>query len=178
MNLRPYIFLAPLAAGHLLLVGLGASYVDLTRLGPIGEALNLYGEATGSSHSYGFFAPGVGSQVRARFEVVDESGKNEMISLQSGASHEGDLRVGNIIDQFVHMLDEVEEQENLRRSLAASLAGSVFGEYPKAREVVVHLDEFVPVSMADYRAGERAKWDEIYTARFRNDAPTTAEANL
>lgn len=148
---------------HLFLVMLGAGNVDLERLGIFGQAIAFYGAVSGSAESYGFFAPGVSSQLEVLFDLTDRSGKTRTISLETGASHEADLRVGNVIGQFSN---ESEEPEKLQRSVAASLAGTVFGRYPEAKEVNVRLEEFTPVSMADYRVGKRPQWAPIYQAKF------------
>ena len=156
---------------HFLVMIAGAASIDLSNLGFAASPLDLYGALSGANRRYGFFAPGVGSQSRARFEVIEHDGNKFEQSLLDGSSHEADLRVGNIIDMFLRMDDDADD---MRRALAASLAGTFFGRHPNARDVVVHLDEFEPVSMAQYRAGERPTWDEIYTARFRHEQASTA----
>jgi len=168
---RKYRIWIPIAICHLLLVLLGASYIDLSTLG--GKYLGYYGALSGAGNSYGFFAPGVSGQLRARFEVVDRNGIQKEVSLTSSASHEAELRVGNIIDQFAGDVEEDEDddedgsaQEDLHRSLAASLAGTVFGHHPEANQVVVQFEEMVPVSMKAYREGTRSQWTSLYEAKF------------
>lgn len=162
---------------HLLLVTMGASSVDFDALGSLGEVLDYYGEISGSSRSYGFFAPGIGKEVAARFEVINHAGERATATILTGHSHEADVRISNIVDQFAAIDGDAEDAEDVRRSLAASLAGSVMGQQPDAMEVVVHLDEFAPVSMPAWRGGARPDWAEIYTARFRRAGAATAEVN-
>ena len=172
MSSRFYPALILLGGLHLLLVILGASYTDLSAFGPVGEVINYYGEMSGSNKSYGFFAPGVGAQARTRFEMIDASGKSTLVSLENSRSHEADLRINNITSQMTPDSDEVDVEEvarDLRRSVAASLAGKVFGRFRTARSVIVHVDEFNPVNMPEYRLGQRPKWEEIYQATFVQD---------
>ena len=170
MKKRTRRLLLGLALTHLMLVTLGAAYIGFDRLGQVGEALDYYGVLSGSGNTYGFFAPGVGGEVRARFTRIDGKGNVTQTTLRSGSSHESDIRFGNIIDQFEDNADaddnDDDDATDLRRSLAASLAGKIFARYPDTHAVEVHLDEFDPVSMADYRKGTRPQWKEYYTARF------------
>ena len=157
------------ATAHLILVAIGASTVSLGGLGLLGSALDRYGALSGASSHYGFFTPGVSFQLGARFDIIDGAGVTTSASLANGASHEADIRVGNIIDQFGRMEDEDEDEAEavrLRRSLAASLAGKMFARYPEANAVVVRLETFTPVAMDAWRRGERPKWSPLYTAKF------------
>ena len=174
---RGYLWLA-LAAGHLGLVALGAGSVNLRDLGLPGRALEEYGALSGASSGYGFFAPGVGFQLGARFDIIDKGGVTTPDSLATGASHEADIRVGNIIDQFGRVDDEDDEEAaaRVRRALAASLAGTLFGRHPDAAAVVVRLQSFTPVSMEAWRSGERPRWAPVYTAKFVHLAQPEAES--
>jgi hypothetical protein len=154
------------AAAHLILVTIGASTVSLGGLGFLGSALDRYGALSGASASYVFFAPGVSSQLDVRFDIIDGAGVTTSASLSSGASHEAELRIGNIIDQFGRLGDDEEESVRLRRSLAASLAGKMFARYPEARAVVVRLETFEPVAMDAWRRGERPRWSPLYAVKF------------
>src|SRR5262245_49008696 len=124
------------AVGHLIVVALGATGVSPRLLGLPGQAIDVYMALTGAGHRFGFFAPEVTSQPWASFEVIDGEGKTTTTSLETGSSHEADLRVGDIIDVFGSLGDDA---EGLRHDLAASLAGTILGRHPDAREVVVRL---------------------------------------
>ena len=54
---------AVLAAAHLTLVVCGAARLRPPH-GPAGSAVRFYGALSGSDNGFGFFAPGVASQVR------------------------------------------------------------------------------------------------------------------
>jgi hypothetical protein len=152
-----------IALVHLSLMALGASYIGYSWAGFLEPALNYYGDLSGAGNGYGFFAPGVYSQLRALFEVTDKSGNVQTVNLATGASHEADLRVGDIIDQFGN---DVEDSVKYQRALSSSLAGTIFGRYPDAETVNVRLEKFDPVSMGDYRNGHRAHWDSVYQAKY------------
>lgn len=167
------------AAGHLVLVTLGASRVSLRELELPGRALDAYGALSGASSSYGFFSPGVGFQLGARFDVIDLEGRAVSASLATGSSHEADIRVGNIIDQFGSLGDDGDDEAApaVRRSLAASLAGKMFARYPDARAIVVRLETFEPVAMEAFRRGERPRWSPLYTAKFVHEARPEVESD-
>lgn len=160
---RYHVYLG-IAVFHLSLVTLGAAKVDYGALPKIGRFLTFYGNLTGSNNSYGFFSPGVFDQLRARFEVIDQNGKSQFVPLESGVSHEADLRVGNIIDQLQNDFDD--DKMKFQRSLSRSLVGTIFGRYPEAERVTVYLDRFDTISMDEYRKGERPKWSPVYQATF------------
>jgi hypothetical protein len=176
---RRHLWLAA-ATGHLCLVTLGASTVSLRGLGLPGRALDEVGSLSGANSGYGFFTPGVTSQLGARFDLIDRDGRRTTASLATGASHEADLRVGNIVSQFGSLDDDddgdEEETAHLRRSLAASLAGTMFARYPEAAVVVVRLETFTPASMEAWRGGERPEWRPVYTAKFVHQAQPEVES--
>lgn len=186
----PYKNQAGLGLGlcHLVLVALGASYVDLSGLGSVGRILEYYGELSGAGNGYGFFAPGISGQLRVRFDSYDSEGRRSPLVVASPlTTHEANLRMGNIIDQFpVEDLGEGESQPlpeessedgavakkvvlatQLKRSLAASLALHIFKSHPEVKQLAVYLEEFSPVSMEEYRDGILSEWRTLYQAKFR-----------
>jgi len=155
-----------IALAHLVLVTLGAAYFDIDRFGALEPAVSYYGALSGSSNSYGFFAPGIESQLHAVFEVRDARGRERLVPLESGDSAEADLRVGNIIDKFAPDSEDNISDVQLQRSLSASLARVLFMRIPDARSVNVRLEEYRPVSMNDYKKNKRGYWHPLYSARF------------
>jgi hypothetical protein len=119
-----------------------------------------YGALSGTDSSYGFFAPAVGTQLRVSFELTREDGTKTTDVLTTGASHEADLRIGDMVAIF-WMADE-----DLQRSLAASWAGRMLARHPEATRVVVHLDAYELPTMAEYQRGERPDWAPHYEAEF------------
>jgi hypothetical protein len=114
----------------------------------------------------------VSGQLIAHFDALDGDGRWADVSLATGSSHEADLRVGNIIDQFW----VEEDAPGAERALAASLAGTIFGRHPEAREVAVRLEYFEPASMEAYRLGDRPRPSPLYEARFARRAQPPAGA--
>ena len=54
---------------HLFLVVMGATQMDMKGFGYAGKVIAYYGAITGSGSHFDFFAPSVGSPMRAVFEV-------------------------------------------------------------------------------------------------------------
>jgi hypothetical protein len=148
-----------------MLVSLGASGADLTRLGWVGTVLDYYAMLSGANEQYAFFAPGVSSQIGVLFDLIDKEGNERTVTLESGLNHETELRIGNIFGEFQN--DAVSDPAKLHRAVAASFVGTMFGRYPGTKEVRVRLQEFTPVSMQEHREGKRPQWNPIYQARYK-----------
>jgi hypothetical protein len=164
MSERRRRLLLGLFAGHLILVALGAGSVSLSPLGALGDLLEGYDALSGAGSGYGFFAPGVTGQIVAHFAVLDGEGRPTDVPLATVASHEADLRLGNIVDLF--SADDDDDAPSVSRALAASLAGTIFGRHPEARQVVVRLEFLEPASMEESRHGGRARRSPLYEAVF------------
>ncbi|WP_437285768.1 hypothetical protein [Sorangium sp. So ce406] len=149
------------AAAHLGCVLLGALHVDPQGAGRLGRVIAYHSALSGADSGYNFFAPSVGALPWARFQVTDARGRVNADALESGANHEADLRVRSLVSLFL-----TEEDESLRRALAASLAGKVLARYPGAASVVVRLEICDLPSMEEYRDGKRPAWNLIYRAKL------------
>ena len=147
---------------HLFLVVMGAASIDVGAWKGFGFPLYLYSEITGANSGYGFFAPGVGSDLRATFEIKRADGTKGVDRLQRGKWKEADLRVTNIIGKF---WEEVQNEER-RRALTASWAGKILARHAGAREVKVKVESFEVPSMEDYRSGVRPNWESYYEATY------------
>jgi hypothetical protein len=125
-----------------------------------------YGALSGTDSSYGFFAPTVGTQLRATFVLTDAAGKTSTDILTTGVSKEADLRVGDLVAVF--WMDD----PDLKRGIAGSWAGRMLARHPEATRVVVHLDAYDLPTMDGYREGLRPEWHPHYHAEFarRNGA--------
>lgn len=150
---------------HLSLVAFGISEIEFDSKKPLGKAFAVYGDLTGASAGYGFFSPGVESQLRAQFDVTKADKSTRTIQLEEGMNSEAFIRTGDIIEKYYQAFDE-EDSDDMQRDLSASLAASVFGRFPTATDVRVRIDEFSTVSMNDYREGKRPEWKNLYTAHF------------
>ncbi len=154
---------------HLFFVTLGSAGIDLMLPGEPGRAFDFYKRVSGSSFGYAFFTPGIYNQLIARFEVIDGEGRARSVPLVTGVNKEADLRVISVLDQFNFPLQDgrrPEEVAALRRSLSASLARNFFRRYPDTQQVVVHLDDYEPVSREDFLRGEKPKVTTMYRAQY------------
>lgn len=154
--------LGALVAVHLSLVVVGAASTDLDFLGPVADWIGDYGQLTGAGSGYGFFTGDISSGLRAEFDV-DDAGAKKTVRLETGDSHEADLRIGNILG----VLSRSVEDEKLRRSVAASWSGKVLSHYPRAKSVTVRMETLPIPPMDAFRAGERPQWESFYVARFQ-----------
>lgn len=152
--------IALLAAAHLVLVAMGALHVELRREGLLGRAVGEYAALTGADASYGFFAPAFDSDLFATFEITEPGGRATSDVLETGASHEADFRVRNIVGTFF------QGGEAWRRALAASWAGKMMARHPGASSVVVRLASYDLPSMGEIRRGLKGHWSVRYRARF------------
>jgi hypothetical protein len=159
---RARVWLA-LALVHLVLVAGGAAHFGFWNYGVVGRALDTYGLVSGAASSYPFFAPVVGTSIRARFQLFD--GKDFLIAtddLVNGATRETNLRLSNIVE----MIDHDISNDGTRRLLASSWAGKIFARHPQATKLKLFVETFDLPTMQEYRQGTRYDWQAIYTANF------------
>jgi hypothetical protein len=135
----------------------GAMELDFDHASPV---IAQYAALSGTDSAYSFFAPSVGTHLRVMFELTDAEGKKSTDVLTTGASHEADLRIGDMVAIF-WIVDR-----DLQRSLAGSWAGRILARHPGAERVVVHLDAYDLPTMAEYREGKRPDWSPYYEAEF------------
>jgi hypothetical protein len=161
MTLQKRIWLT-LGLLHIALVAVGAFQLSL-KDGLLQNLNVIYGRISGSTSGYAFFAPGVDSELRAKFLVHNSEGNQiAEVPLEQGKNREADLRVGNIIGWFWREGMETKQQ----RSMTASWAGKIFARYPEAANVVVALEKYHLPSMAEFKSGQRPHWVKYYTAKY------------
>ncbi len=164
-NNKSKLVLLFLGCTHLVLVTLSALYVTIPSDFFAAKPINFYLKASGADSSYGFFAPSIGSKARGMFEIVQPDGKSvPLISLLEEGGREAEIRIGGIYEEFLS--DDFTER-GFRKPLSASLAASIFTRYQNAQEVIFHLQEYEPTTMADFRRGQRSQWADFYVARFK-----------
>ncbi|HEX6739497.1 MAG TPA: hypothetical protein VF310_14560 [Vicinamibacteria bacterium] len=154
---------------HLLLVLLGAlEALPLPRRpGSPWHWLAAYTEYTGAGNDYSFFSPAVGSQIRVRLLRTDGSGATREIHLDT-ANREVNFRIGCMLLASMKV-------DEIRGPMARSWASLVMGAGPEeASRVEVVVESYHLPSMADYRAGERGAWQEIYRGEFEARPPRPA----
>lgn len=163
-----------LALTHLVLVACGASHFYFWNFGSVGRVLDRYGILSGAGNSYPFFAPVVGTSIRAQFDLFDKNGKKiGEDDLMNGATREINLRISNIVE----MIDEDITQEETRHLLAASWVGKIFARHPEASKVTLRVETFDLPPMEEYKKGERYDWEQIYTASFAKKGVPHVEAD-
>lgn len=160
MKKKEIIFLG-LSLLHLTIVGLGASQITIAHWPLLGKPLIYYGSLSGAGHSYGFFAPGVGSAFRVEFDI-DKNHESFIAKLDSHYNREAELRLSNLLG----LISKTVEDERIRRSVAASWAGKMFARYPGAQSVTVRLEMHGLPTMAFYKTGTRFNWEPFYRAKF------------
>jgi hypothetical protein len=165
---RRHTILCLAAAAHLLLVVGGASGLLFTgnphRDSWAFRPVRLYGALSGAENGFGFFAPGVGPQLRVTFTLSDDSGRTWTDTLEEGLTHEAKLRVAGTVP--------LATEPGFREDLYRSWIGTMFGRHPEARRVVLRMEVFDPPTMAEYRAGTRARWETIDEVTSDRDETT------
>jgi hypothetical protein len=145
---------------HLFIVTLGAFSFNP-------GALSYYFQASGAGADYSFFSKGVGDQIRIIFDVTGSKGEHKIVQLEKGHNRETAIRIENLFDKLDR---DTSDKVNFRRVYLASLAGSVFGQNPDARDVTVKIESYSVVTMDEYRQGSRGRWVEVYSGKFEQKA--------
>lgn len=170
-NLKMKRFWGVTAVTHLVLVALGALHVGFWNWGPLGRDLDTYGLLSGAGSSYPFFAPVVGTSIRAEFDLFDASGAGVGTDrLMNGATRETNLRLSNIVE----MIDEDLMNDENRHLLGASWAGKIFARHPTASKLTLRVETFDLPTMQEYRGGLRYDWETIYKATYARNKGTTS----
>lgn len=127
----------------------------------VARFLVLYQYLTGTGNCFGFFAPGVISQMKVGYEI-QRDGKVVEEGIVGSENAEVSLRMHNLTQQFW----TASQNPDVRRSLAASFAGKLFSLHPTAESVSISLKSYVLPSMAQYREGLRPSWEKNYLGNF------------
>lgn len=153
---------------HLGLVLCGATCFYLLPKGSQGEQyLRVYGEMSGADNGYWFFAPGVAQQIRVTFVLKDSTGRTWTHEPSMGQNREEYLRVTTLLGSF--------RRQEASAALAESWAAHVFADFPDAQEAVVNVDMYNVPTMADYAAGARPSWDNLYAITVHRTTEETQE---
>jgi hypothetical protein len=102
--------------------------------------------------------------------MKDADGRQWQDALIPDDSSVAGFRSSTVLDAFPVMSEQV------RRGLAASWAGAMFGRHPSAEEVVVQVEiESLP-TMQEWRGGRPRSWTPVYEGTFlRKRAPERAK---
>ncbi len=167
MKRKSQIFFCTAAVLHLLLVIAGAMYTEFEDESSLGRFLDFYSQASGANSSYGFFTPTLGGKVEAVFDIMDQQGKKiDTVHFARNASREVQIRLGGLYEEFT---TKGAQEDKVRQTLAGSLTSYVFGEYPTASHVIFRVEDYWPITMAEYRQGKRSDWEVLYEAKFARD---------
>lgn len=161
MTRREHFFVF-LAVCHIVLVALCAGQVKVDEV----PGLSSYAAYSGANTTYGFFAPGVGSQLSLSFRIENKDGQVKADTLQAGMTKESALRISNIIQA----LGEEVTKPEMRRSMAASWAAKVLARHPGSVSIKVIVQSYDLPSREDFAKGKRPAWVPFYEAKFASKA--------
>jgi hypothetical protein len=147
---------------HFFILGFGMIKWPAGRFNGIRKVVALYSRATGAGGSYGFFAPGIPKQVSVRFHIETIDNKSIDTTLEDETTTEVTYRIGNMIRLFTKNF----KNGPIMRSLSASLAASVFEQYPTAKTVTLMTLVYDFPTMDDVRNGKKPEYKEIYKVQF------------
>jgi hypothetical protein len=116
---------------------------------------------TGSDNAYGFFAPGVASELRASLTFEDMAGNTWSTSLEDLFSLEGGLRAMTSVAIFGR-----QTQSERRSEFATSWAAWGLGQFPHATQVRIDVTLIELPDMARFRAGVPINYRSFYSAVF------------
>jgi hypothetical protein len=157
---RRHKILTAIAALHLVLVVCGAVHWPvLPAYSEAGQAVAVVRNYTGSDSSYGFFAPGVSSQIRVRFTLFARDGQQWADELDKGMTQEARLRISS-------GLHAIMDDPGRLGDLAPSWAATIFGRHGAAKKVIAIVEYFDVPTMEEYAAGQRPHWVAVYRQEF------------
>jgi hypothetical protein len=140
------------------LVTCGAFNIPLSfNSGLVTKVLLSYTNWTGANNGYGFFSPGIPSQIIAKITSFNRSGEKSVEQLGTG-KEEIDLRISTML----FLLDKVDVPNLTSRALAAY----TFGHDPEVKQVNVTFSRYIVPSMKDYRQGKQPYLDDFYTSDY------------
>ena len=164
-----------LGAAHLFAVVCGACdcLPEPSRSVP-SHMVRWYAKLSGADSHYGFYAPEVGAEYRARFILQDQHGSTWGDIFEEAKSPEARLRQQGIVHLgFANA--EAEESPDLRKSLVKSWAARMFTRHPSAVSLTVLVEVYDVPTMAKYRSGVRPTWAVAYQAQVHRDSSAAQE---
>jgi hypothetical protein len=121
--------------------------------------LRIYQNFSGSFRDYAFFAPAVGTDLKAGFLLEKSTGRESRFINFLAAGTEVRFRYNCIL--LASMRDQ-----RARDLFAQSWSALVLGANPDMDRVTVMVKEFVLPSLRDFRRGQRPRWEAIYAGKF------------
>ncbi len=154
---------------HLGLAVTGALGLCLWDAGAIGQVSTYYRALAGLDTGFAFFAPSVGSPPHAEFTMVDGAGDEVVDTLETRVTREADIRVGDLVEVFIHR----RTNEGMRRQIAASWAAALLARHPGAEAVRVDVGYRHLPDMAQLRGGATPQWRSYFRGRVVRSSDAT-----
>jgi hypothetical protein len=133
----------------------------------LNAALRTYQNLSGTFRDYAFFAPAVGSDLKAAFVLQEAGGGSRLVPFLSD-NKEVAFRYNCII---LACMRDVRGRDLFAQSWAAL----VLGAEPQVERVGVVVKEYSLPPMAAYRDGRRPRWETIYLGDFARGAGPAGE---
>jgi hypothetical protein len=163
-----------LAAAHLVMVVVGASGLLPDANSAPGHSVQWYARMSGADSRFGFYAPAVGSEYRARFVLHDQFGGTWRDVFEEAKSPEARLRQQGIINWGFESAAERDSSE-VRQRLVKSWSTTMFKRHPSAVSLSVVIEVYDVPTMSEYRAGSRPSWKTLYQAQVQFDPSAAPE---
>lgn len=129
--------------------------------------LRTYQNLSGTFRDYAFFAPAVGSDLKAAFVLQEAGGDSRLVPFLSD-NKEVAFRYNCII---LACMRDVRGRDLFAQSWAAL----VLGAEPAVERVGVVVKEYSLPPMPAYREGRRPRWETIYLGEFARGGGPAAE---
>lgn len=151
---------------HLLFTALyAARFAEWGAVNPVTNTTFAWGEYTGSSNVYGFFAPRIGEQTSVIYTLVDSMANQKICQLQ-GRSFEFKNRL-NTVYNFLSLKESYDV-------LCKSFAIQMLKQHPEAVIVRVHIIRQAMPTMEQYRTGQTIHWETIYIKDYARSSEGNA----
>ncbi len=148
--------------------GLGGT---LAAANPVRQGLAAYENFAGIEAGYGYFAPSVPSSSKLVFELHYADGRVEYELPHAGGAAAG-YRIATLLDNIQRF-----HYAPLREAILKTLVYSIWQEHPDAVMVRAIFGVVNFPSAAEFRAGTRESYDQLYTYNYRfRSRPSRADA--
>lgn len=128
---------------------------------PLRQGLAAYENCAGIESGYGYFAPSVPSSCKLVFELHYPDGRVDYELPHVGGAAAG-YRMATLLDNIQHL-----RYAPLREAIVKSLVYSIWQDHPDAIRVRAIFGVVNLPGPAEFRAGKRESYDELYSYDFR-----------
>ena len=145
---------------HLIIILLGTSLVDFSRVPAILHAPISYYLALIGGHPYIFFSPDIPTQIVIDCYVTDTSGR---------VTTEHFDRKSNTFQLRSNYLFQILANDDDPETAAQIASRYCFRCHPAAKSVKVSIGRFIVPSLRDYKQGHQCSFSELYTQTFTHE---------